>query len=67
MITLYALVVSICLSNGLCEALSPEVYEDLTQCVMEAAHQRAQGIHSYCEEKHVTSLKIDNIRKNVRI
>lgn len=50
MITLYALVVSVCLSNGQCEALSPEVYEDLTLCVMEVAHQRAQGFDSYCEE-----------------
>ena len=50
MITLYALVVSVCLSNEQCVYLSPEVYEDLTLCVMEVAHQRAQGLHSYCEE-----------------
>lgn len=50
MITLYALVISVCLSNGQCEALSPEVYEDLARCVMEVAHQRAQGFDSYCEE-----------------
>ena len=47
---LYALVVSVCLSNGQCHEVSPEVYEDMTRCVMEVAHQRAQGFDSYCEE-----------------
>jgi len=48
--TLYALVVSVCLSNGECHALSPELYEDMTACVMESSYQRKQGMHSYCEE-----------------
>lgn len=47
---LYALVVSICLIGGRCEDVTPEVYTDLTLCVMEASHQRAQGFDSYCEE-----------------
>ena len=47
---LYALVVSVCLSNGECHEVSPEIYEDMTTCVMEVVHQRAQGMHSYCEE-----------------
>ena len=47
---LYALVVSVCLSNGECHEVSPEVYEDMILCVMEVAHQRAQGFDSYCEE-----------------
>ena len=47
---LYALVVSVCLSNGECHEVSPELYEDMTACIMEASHQRAQGMHSYCEE-----------------
>jgi len=54
---LYALVVSVCLSNGECCALSPELYEDMTRCVMEVAHQRAQGMHSYCEEMKEDSLE----------
>ena len=54
---LYALVVSVCLSNGECIALSPELYEDMTRCVMEVAHQRAQGMHSYCEEMKEESLE----------
>ena len=54
---LYALVVSVCLSNGECIALSPELYEDMTRCVMEVAHQRAQGMHSYCEEMKEDSLE----------
>lgn len=47
---LYALVVSVCLSNEQCYEVSPEVYEDMARCVMEVAHQRAQGLDSYCEE-----------------
>ena len=47
---LYALVVSVCLSNGQCYDVSPEVYEDMARCVIEATHQRAQGMDSYCEE-----------------
>lgn len=47
---LYALVVSVCLSSGECHQLSPELYEDMTRCVMEVAHQRTQGFDSYCEE-----------------
>ena len=47
---LYALVVSVCLSNGQCHELSPEIYEDMTACIIEASHQRAQGMHSYCDE-----------------
>ena len=54
---LYALVVSVCLSNGECIALSPELSEDMTRCVMEVAHQRAQGMHSYCEEMKEDSLE----------
>ena len=54
---LYALVVSVCLSNGECIALSPEIYEDMTRCVMEVAHQRAQGFDSYCEEMKEESLE----------
>lgn len=54
---LYALVVSVCLSNGQCHELSPEIYQDMTDCVMEASHQRAQGILSYCEEMKEDSLE----------
>ena len=54
---LYALVVSVCLSNGQCHDLSPELYEDMTACIMEVAHQRAQGMHSYCEEMKDESLE----------
>ena len=36
---LYALVVSVCLSNGQCYDVSPEVYEDMARCVIEATHQ----------------------------
>ena len=54
---LYALVVSVCLSNGECHELSPELYEDMTRCVTEASHQRAQGVYSYCEEIKEDSLE----------
>ena len=54
---LYALVVSVCLSNGECHELSPEIYEDMALCVMEVAHQRAQGMHSHCEEMKEESLE----------
>ena len=54
---LYALVVSVCLSNGECHELSPELYEDMTRCVMEVAHQRAQGFDSYCDEIQEDSLE----------
>ena len=54
---LYALVVSVCLSNGECHEVSPELYEDMTRCAMEVAHQRAQGMHSYCEEMKEDSLE----------
>jgi hypothetical protein len=54
---LYALVVSVCLSNGECYDLSPELYEDMTTCVMESSYQRKQGIHSYCEEMKEESLE----------
>ena len=54
---LYALVVSVCLSNGQCHELSPELYEDMTRCVREVAHQRSQGMHSYCEEMKEDSLE----------
>ena len=54
---LYALVVSVCLSNGQCHELSPEIYEDMTACIIEASHQRAQGMHSYCEEMKEESLE----------
>ena len=54
---LYALVVSVCLSNGECIALSPELYEDMTACVMESSYQRKQGIYSYCEEMKDESLE----------
>ena len=50
MVNLYALVVSICLIGGRCEDVTPEVYTDLTLCVMEASHQRQQGFVSYCQE-----------------
>ena len=54
---LYALVVSVCLSNGQCHDLSPELYEDMTTCVMESSYQRKQGIYSYCEEMKDESLE----------
>lgn len=54
---LYALVVSVCLSNGQCHELSPEIYEYMTACVIEVAHQRAQGFDSYCEEIKEESLE----------
>ena len=54
---LYALVVSVCLSNGQCHDLSPELYEDMTRCFIKASHQRAQGMHSYCEEIQEDSLE----------
>lgn len=54
---LYALVVSVCLSSGKCHEVSPEIYEDMTRCVVEVAHQRAQGLHSYCEEIQEESLE----------
>ena len=53
---LYALVVSVCLSNGECIALSPELYEDMTACVMESSY-RKQGIYSYCDEMKDESLE----------
>jgi len=53
----YALVVSVCLSNGQCHELSPEIYQDMTACVMESSHQRKQGMHSYCEEMKEDSLE----------
>jgi len=59
MVSLYALVVSICLIGGRCEDVTPEVYEDLTLCVMEVAHQRAQGFDSYCEEIQELSPTVD--------
>ncbi len=54
---LYALVVSVCLSSGQCHEVSPEIYDDMTLCVMEVAHQRAQGFDSYCEEMEEESLE----------
>jgi len=54
---LYALVVSVCLSNGECHDLSPEVYENMTACVMESSYQRKQGVYSYCEEMKEESLE----------
>ena len=54
---LYALVVSVCLSNGQCHELSPEIYEDMTTCLMESAYQRKQGVYSYCEEMKEDSLE----------
>lgn len=54
---LYALIVSVCLSNGQCHEVSPEIYEDMTRCLMEASHQRTQGVYSYCEEMKDESLE----------
>lgn len=54
---LYALVVSVCLSSGQCHEVSPEIYEDMTRCVAEVAHQMAQGFDSYCEEMKDESLE----------
>ena len=54
---LYALVVGVCLSNGQCHELSLELYEDMTACIMEVAHQRAQGFDNYCEEMKEESLE----------
>ena len=51
----YALIVNVCLaSNGQCHAVSPEVYTDITACVLEVKHQREtlyKGNESlvYCE------------------
>lgn len=47
---LYALVVSVCLSSGQCHDLSPELYEDLTKCVIESVYRSTQGNRSYHEE-----------------
>lgn len=50
MATLYALVINVCLSNGECYTLSPEVYDDMTRCVMEAHYQRKTADNgAYCE------------------
>lgn len=52
---LYALIVNVCLaSSGQCQAVSPEVYTHLTECVLEVKHQREtlyKGNESlvYCE------------------
>ena len=38
---LYALIVNVCLaSSGQCHAVSPEVYTDMTACILEVKHQR---------------------------
>jgi len=48
---IYALTLMVCLSGGQCVTVVPEVYTDLTRCVIEAAHQRRKGSGQvYCEE-----------------
>lgn len=37
---IYALAVTICLRDGQCVTTTPEVYDDLTRCVMEVSNQR---------------------------
>lgn len=38
---LYVLIVNVCLaSTGQCHAVSPEVYTDITACILEVKHQR---------------------------
>ncbi|QDP50246.1 MAG: hypothetical protein Tp178MES00d2C33159851_36 [Prokaryotic dsDNA virus sp.] len=53
MTTLYALVYLVCLqSSETCVALTPEVYNDLTTCVIEASYQRKNGVPAqnvYCQ------------------
>ena len=44
--TLYALVMSVCLIDGNCYENGIELYYDLPSCQTEAAHQIAQGIPS---------------------
>lgn len=52
---LYALIINVCLaSNGQCHAVSPEIYTDMVDCVLEVKHQREtlyKGNESlvYCE------------------
>lgn len=49
--TLYALVISVCLTNGECFEIQPAVYTDLVSCVVEASHQRSIGDpRAYCVE-----------------
>lgn len=37
----YALIVNVCLaSSGECHAVSPEIYTDMVDCVLEVKHQR---------------------------
>lgn len=37
----YALIVNVCLaSSGQCHAVSPELYTDMVDCVLEVKHQR---------------------------
>lgn len=51
--TLYALVYLVCLqSSGTFVAVTPEVYNDLTLCVIEADYQRKNGVPAqnvYCQ------------------
>ena len=53
MTTLYAIVYLVCLqSSGQCEAVVPEVFTDLTACVIEANYQRKNGVPAqnvYCQ------------------
>lgn len=38
---LYALIINVCLSSsGQCHGVSPEVYTDMTACILEVKHQR---------------------------
>jgi len=51
MTMLYALIINVCLSNGECYAVAPEVFDDMTRCVMEAHYQRKTADNgAYCEE-----------------
>lgn len=49
---LYALVYSVCLQGGECVQVTPQVYNDLTTCIIEANYQRKNGVPAqnvYCQ------------------
>lgn len=49
---IYGLVLTLCLINGECNSTTPETYDTLTECQIEAHHQIAQGIpkeNIHCE------------------
>ena len=50
--TLYALMMKVCLLGGDCHAVAIEAYYDLEQCKTEAVHQIVQGMPDdalFCE------------------